>query len=75
MNQAKATSKICGSQKGSAPVLEQVLSFWSSDLTNELPEEIHDHLLGCCRCLRVWIALEAAAELASLNGHGVNSPM
>ena len=53
-------------------MLEQVLSCWSSDLKNELSEEVHEHLLGCCRCLRVWIALEAAAELASRDGRSSN---
>jgi hypothetical protein len=72
MNQQKVTSKICGSREACAPVLEQVLSFWSSDLTNDLPEEVHEHLLGCCSCIRVWIALEAALELASCDGSSSN---
>jgi hypothetical protein len=73
MNPARAKSIICGTQGRPAPVMEQVLSCWSGDLTYELPEEIRKHLLGCCHCLRLWIALEAAAELASLNGRGMNS--
>ena len=72
MNQPKVTSKICGPREGCAPVLEQVLSCWSGDLKNELSEQVHEHLLGCCRCLRVWIALEAAAELASRDCSGTN---
>jgi hypothetical protein len=74
MNQPKAVLRIGGSQEGCAPALEHLLSFWSRDFTKGLPEEIHEHLFSCCRCLRVCIALEAAAELSFLDGSVLNSP-
>jgi len=72
MNQPKVTLETCRSRERCAPAMEQVLTLWSSDATSELSEEIQEHLLGCCRCLRVWIALEAATELATRDGSRSN---
>ncbi len=70
MNQQKVTSKSLPSREACAPAVEHILSVWSGDSKKELPEEVRQHLLGCSHCLRLWIGLEAAAELAALQAGG-----
>ena len=70
MNQQKVTSKSLPSREACAPAVEHILSVWSGDSKKELTEEVRQHLFGCSHCLRLWIALEAAAELAAMNRGG-----
>jgi len=70
MNQQKVTSKSATLREACAPAVEHILSVWSGDSKKKLPEEVREHLLGCSHCLRLWIGLEAAAELAAMNRGG-----
>ncbi|MFN8705986.1 MAG: hypothetical protein ACK50J_04850 [Planctomyces sp.] len=70
MSQQKVTSTSGPSREACAPAVEHVLSVWSGDSKSDLPEEVRKHLFGCSHCLRLWIALEAAAELAAMNRGG-----
>lgn len=47
-------------------VLNALLLRWPAEPKEELSSALLDHLCHCRGCLRKWIALEAAADLASL---------
>ena len=47
-------------------VLEALLLRWPEEPSHSLPSVLLDHLCHCRSCLRKWIALEAAADLAEL---------
>ncbi len=47
-------------------VLEALLMRWPEEPSDSLPSVLLDHLCHCRSCLRKWIALEAAADLAEL---------
>ena len=47
-------------------VLEALLLRWPEEPSDSLPSVLLDHLCHCRSCLRKWIALEAAADLAHL---------
>lgn len=47
-------------------VLEALLLRWPEEPSESLPSALLDHLCHCRSCLRKWIALEAAADLAHL---------
>jgi hypothetical protein len=49
-------------------VLNALLLRWPVEPKEELSSALLDHLCHCCSCLRKWIALEAAADLASFPG-------
>jgi hypothetical protein len=46
-------------------VLNALLLRWPVEPNEELPSALLDHLCHCRSCLRKWIALEAAADLAT----------
>jgi hypothetical protein len=46
-------------------VLNALLLRWPVEPKEELSSALLDHLCHCRSCLRKWIALEAAADLAS----------
>ena len=46
-------------------VLNALFLRWSVEPNGELPSALLDHLCQCRSCLRKWIALEAAADLAA----------
>jgi hypothetical protein len=48
-------------------VLNRLMSLWSNEPDDEQSPAVLDHLCHCRSCLRKWIALEAAAELASFS--------
>jgi hypothetical protein len=45
-------------------VLNALFLHWPVEPEEELPSALLDHLCHCRSCLRKWIALEAAADLA-----------
>ena len=45
-------------------IVNLLLSHWSEASRVDVPSELLDHLCECSHCLRLWIALEAAADLA-----------
>ena len=47
-------------------VLEALLLRWPEEPSDSLPSVLLDHLCHCRNCLRKWIALEAASDLADL---------
>ena len=49
-------------------VLNALLLRWPVEPKEELSSALLDHLCHCRSCLRKWIALEAAADLASFPG-------
>ena len=46
-------------------VLNALFLRWPVEPNEELPSALLDHLCQCRSCLRKWIALEAAADLAT----------
>lgn len=46
-------------------MLNRLLTLWPDEPDDEQSPALLDHLCLCRSCLRKWIALEAAAELAS----------
>ncbi len=49
-------------------VLNALFLRWPVEPNEELPSALLDHLCQCRSCLRKWIALEAAADLADFPG-------
>ena len=49
-------------------VLNALLLRWPVEPNEEIPSALLDHLCQCRSCLRKWIALEAAADLAGFPG-------
>lgn len=49
-------------------VLNALLLRWPVEPEEDLPSVLLDHLCLCRSCLRKWIALEAAADLATFPG-------
>jgi hypothetical protein len=49
-------------------VLNALFLHWPVEPKEELSSALLDHLCHCRSCLRKWIALEAAADLASFPG-------
>ena len=49
-------------------VLNALLLRWPVEPKEELSSALLDHLCHCRSCLRKWIALEAAADLAAFPG-------
>lgn len=49
-------------------VLNALFLRWPVEPNGELPSALLDHLCQCRSCLRKWIALEAAADLAAFPG-------
>jgi len=48
-------------------VLNALLLQWPEEPSDTMSSAILDHFCQCRSCLRKWIALEAAADLASLS--------
>jgi len=48
--------------------LNALLLQWPEKPSDTMSSAILDHFCQCRSCLRKWIALEAAADLASLSG-------
>ena len=48
-------------------VLSTLLQNWPEEPSDTLSSALLDHFCHCRGCLRKWIALEAAADLASLS--------
>ncbi len=46
-------------------VLNRLLTFWPDEPDDEQSPALLSHLCLCRSCLQKWIALEAAADLAS----------
>jgi hypothetical protein len=55
-------------------IVNLLLSHWSEASRADVPSELLDHLCECSHCLRLWIALEAAADLAGCCSAADSSP-
>jgi hypothetical protein len=54
-------------------VLNSLLLRWPEEPSDVLSSALLDHLCHCRSCLRTWIALEAAADLAGFSESQGNS--